>query len=466
MYVQQAVSILFMLRRSKMSSDGKCPIYARLTIDGLIDEMSTGIKVAPGEWNGDLKKVTDRNHDHKSHNKRLRQIETDLERLVDLIQAKDELATPEKVLAAYKTPVKGTRIRHEKERNEAFNKAIDETVLKYLDYNSRFEMAHEDGKVPAAPLKMRLAAEKQAVANLIAKLAAEGKIMFDDPTWEKTLVPAINEHLLNFMEIAFAKHRSPNTLEKMWGRKKRYIEFVEYRYETSDMSLNNMQYKFMDELLKYNMTQHGIIENSAMKYVQILKGILSRAASLGWFSSNIFDQFHCSYTDPHTDWLTMEEMVDLINSDFGDNHVNIVKEIFVFQSFTGLSYAELRKLGPEDIIRGVDGKLWISKNRQKTGGNETLPLPATALDILEKYKTHPLSLRRRKCLPVPCNVDYNRTLKVIMSAKGYKVNLRSHKARYFFANVVMFDNGVSLKTIAATLGQKTTRSTRKICQSQ
>jgi len=55
----------------------------------------------------------------------------------------------------------------------------------------------------------------------------------------------------------------------------------------------------------------------------------------------------------------------------------------------------------------------------------------------------------------------NPSLKVIMSAKGYKVNLRSHNARYFFANVVMFDNGVSLKTIAATLCQKTTRSTEK-----
>jgi hypothetical protein len=28
------------------------------TIDGLIDEMSTGIKIAPGDWNSDLKKVT------------------------------------------------------------------------------------------------------------------------------------------------------------------------------------------------------------------------------------------------------------------------------------------------------------------------------------------------------------------------------------------------------------------------
>jgi hypothetical protein len=51
--------------------------------------------------------------------------------------------------------------------------------------------------------------------------------MFDDKTWEKTIAMAINKHLLNFMEISFAGHRS----SKMWGRKKRYLEFA-----TSPMS--------------------------------------------------------------------------------------------------------------------------------------------------------------------------------------------------------------------------------------
>jgi integrase len=157
----------------------------------------------------------------------------------------------------------------------------------------------------------------------------------------------------------------------------------------------------------------------------------------------------------------MAEMVDLMDTDFGNVHLTEVKDIFVFQSFTGLSYAELRSLGPEDIRIGVDGKQWIGKFRQKTGGDETLPILPTALALIEKYKNHPVSLRRRKIFPVPSNVDYNRTLKVVATTKGYKVNLRSHKARYFFANVIMFDNGVSLKTIAATLGQNTTRSTEK-----
>ena len=461
MYVQQSVFILFFLRRSKMRKDGKCPVCVRLTIDGLKEEFSTGVKVNTTSWNDESKEVQDSDPDYKNYNKKLRKIETDLERLVDLVQAKDEIATPEKVVEAYKTPIRGAKVHQEKEKNQSFNQAIDEAIQKYLDYYHRYEKAHEDGKIPALPLEMRLGLEKEEVTKLIEKLAKEGKVIFDDKTWEKTLVLAINEHLLNFMEISFAGHRSPNTLEKMWGRKKRYVDFLEYRYEKSDIALSHLQYKFMDELLKYNMVQHGIIENSAMKYVQILKGIISRVESLGWIQSNQFDQYRCSYTDPHTDWLTMEEMIDLMETDFQDDHLNEVRDIFIFQSFTGLSYAELRSLGPDDIREGIDGKRWISKFRQKTDGDETLPMLPTAVELIEKYKHHRVSLRRRKLFPVPCNVEYNRALKVIARTKGYKINLRSHKARYFYANVVMFDNGVSLKTIAATLGQKTTRSTEK-----
>ena len=97
----------------------------------------------------------------------------------------------------------------------------------------------------------------------------------------------------------------------------------------------------------------------------------------------------------------MEEMADLMGSNFGNNHVNLVKDIFVFQSFTGLSYAELRELGPDDLITGVDGKLWISKNRQKTGGNETLSLLATALDILENTRIIPSRFAAENASPSP-----------------------------------------------------------------
>jgi hypothetical protein len=149
--------------------------------------MSTGIKVSVDGWNIELKQVTDIERDYKLHNKRLRQMQTDFERLVDLVQATDQVATPAKVLAAYKTPVRGTKIREEKEKNKSFSKAIDQTVLKYLDYYHHYEKAHLDGRVPLAPQERRLSEEKEAITEIIEKLAKEGKTMFDDKTWEKLI---------------------------------------------------------------------------------------------------------------------------------------------------------------------------------------------------------------------------------------------------------------------------------------
>jgi len=58
MNVKQSIAILFLLRKAKMSADGKCPIYVRLTIDGLVEEMSTGCKVLVANWNLDDRRAT------------------------------------------------------------------------------------------------------------------------------------------------------------------------------------------------------------------------------------------------------------------------------------------------------------------------------------------------------------------------------------------------------------------------
>jgi site-specific recombinase XerD len=50
-------------------------------------------------------------------------------------------------------------------------------------------------------------------------------------------------------------------------------------------------------------------------------------------------------------------------------------------------------------------------------------------------------------------------LKVIASITGIRIVLRTHKARFFFANEVTYNNGVPLKTISRMLGQKSVKTT-------
>lgn len=43
---------------------------------------------------------------------------------------------------------------------------------------------------------------------------------------------------------------------------------------------------------------------------------------------------------------------------------------------------------------------------------------------------------------------------------GFDVLLFTHSARYFFANEVLYNNGVQLKTIARIMGQESLKSIR------
>ena len=94
MHIQQSVKIIFFLRKSKANASGLCPIYCRLTIDGLQEEISTGIRIAVVDWNGELKQVSETHASHKFHNKRLRQLETDLERAIRLHLQRSALDNP------------------------------------------------------------------------------------------------------------------------------------------------------------------------------------------------------------------------------------------------------------------------------------------------------------------------------------------------------------------------------------
>src|ERR1022692_1223193 len=147
MYVKQNLSILFYLKRKKMSGNGKAPIYVRVTIDGLEDEISTGIKVFPDHWDTSSKSVLPREPDFKAMNRKITQAKTDLQRHFDLVQAKQEIATPGLVLESYKTPLSGEKIREEKTRNLALSDLIDETIDLYLRFHGKFLKATEHGKV-------------------------------------------------------------------------------------------------------------------------------------------------------------------------------------------------------------------------------------------------------------------------------------------------------------------------------
>ncbi len=89
-----------------------------------------------------------------------------------------------------------------------------------------------------------------------------------------------------------------------------------------------------------------------------------------------FDQFRideCTYGTPI--YITLEERDKLLDKDLSEyKQVEIQRDIFVFQTFTGLAYSDVKKLTFDDIKKSFDGELWLIAKRKKTGTTFSMPL--------------------------------------------------------------------------------------------
>lgn len=133
----------------------------------------------------------------------------------------------------------------------------------------------------------------------------------------------------------------------------------------------------------------------------------------------------------------------------------------MFCIYTGLAFAEVESLIPENITKGMDGELWLNIHRKKTKKEYQVPLLPRVLEILYKYKDHPACVKKGKCLAVPSNVKYNAYLKEIADIAGIPKNkpLVTHLARKTFATIIALTNGINIGVLSKILGHNSIKVT-------
>lgn len=157
----------------------------------------------------------------------------------------------------------------------------------------------------------------------------------------------------------------------------------------------------------------------------------------------------------------MQDVSSIYHTDFEDDLLNRVRDVFIFGCFTGYAYQDLKALSPSHVVIGIDGKKWLQFNRGKTNGKEDVPILKLPELIMEKYRDHPICLRKGKLLPVPSNRVYNVELKKIASHCGITRDLTTHIARHTFATTITLENDVPLPTVQKMLGHNSIRTTEK-----
>lgn len=160
--------------------------------------------------------------------------------------------------------------------------------------------------------------------------------------------------------------------------------------------------------------------------------------------------------EPLTEW----ELTTMVEKDFGNERLNNVRDIFVFSCYTGLAYADVKKLKRSEIEKGVDGQQWIFTPRQKTNTPCPIPLLPVSQQLLDKYASHPKSIHQDLALPVLTNQKMNAYLKEIADIGKINKVLTFHLARHTFATTVTLSNGVPMETVSRMLGHTTLKQTQ------
>ena len=195
-----------------------------------------------------------------------------------------------------------------------------------------------------------------------------------------------------------------------------------------------------------------------MKHIKALRKIIRLAISKNMIKRDPFMDYSIKEEKVQREFLVKDELIRIIEKEIQIDRLDRIRDLFVFQCFTGLSFSDLKALTADNIQIGIDGKKWIHTQRTKNGNQVRLPLLDQAKAILDKY-TH-WTQTDDKLLPVPSNQKMNAYLKEIATITGIKKSLTTHCARHTFATTVTLESGVSIEAVSKMLGHTKLQTTQ------
>ncbi|WP_317045180.1 site-specific integrase [Jejuia pallidilutea] len=249
----------------------------------------------------------------------------------------------------------------------------------------------------------------------------------------------------------------PGTLKNYFTTENYIKRFLIKKKKVNDIYLKQLSYSFIIEFEQFLRKGQSINKsqplknNGIMKHLERLKKLMNLATELEWIDKNPFFRFKLKFNKHEKEFLSKRELELLERTNIQDKGHQIVRDIFVFSCYTGLSYIDVKMLRESNIVKGIDGNYWLYTQREKNGQSVKIPLLDNAWNILKKYSPHP-EKSNGLLLPVYSNQKINAYLKGIAGAVGISKKLTFHSARHTFATTVTLSNGVPIETVSKLLG--------------
>lgn len=312
-------------------------------------------------------------------------------------------------------------------------------------------------------LETKIINRKTELLNLGKAITAEKLIMVINGRIEKRnkLLEEFKEHNDEIKALSDVGELSKATYEKYEKAKGHISDFLMFQYEVEDMEFVDLDFAFINKYDLYLRTEKKCNNNTTLKYISNFKKVVLRAIDKEIIKMDPFRRFKRKRTKANKRPISSEQLRTLENKKFSTERLEVVRDIFVFQCYTGLAYIDVFQLQKNDIQVGIDGEWWIISNRQKTTAETKIPLLPKAIDLIKKYENHPTCLKRNSVLPVRSNQKCNEYLKEIADLCNFNFKLETHKARRTFASTVTLKNGVPMNIVKEMLGHASISQTEE-----
>jgi site-specific recombinase XerD len=275
-----------------------------------------------------------------------------------------------------------------------------------------------------------------------------------------TLLELYLEHNTN-LKSRIDKGISKNTCIRHETSRRHLERFIKDVYMQDDISLKSIDHVFVRKYETYLRTTRNCNNNSTVKYLKNFGKVVREAMNRDWILSNPFRNIKFQLEEVDKPFLNQAELQKIMGKDFQIIRIAQVRDVFVFCCFTGLAFIDVKTLTPKDIETGVDGNLWIRKQRNKSRQWAHIPLLPVACQLIERYKDNSDCQRKGVLLPVLSNQKMNAYLKEIADLCGIQKNLTTHCARHTFATTVTLANKISMESVSKMLGHSSLNMTRR-----
>ena len=261
------------------------------------------------------------------------------------------------------------------------------------------------------------------------------------------------------MKALLGKGYAKGTLDRFTITLNHLKAFIRFKFNADDIEFTDLNLEFVKDFEFYLRSIRNCSNNTTLKYIANFKKIVIRALDNEIILRDPFKNFKSKKTKLIKKPLSTQELYELERHYFTTDRLNVVRDVFVFQCYTGLAYIDAYQLKGTEIKVGVDKLSWIMSERQKTGSATNVPLLPQALQIIEKYKEHPLCLERGTVLPVSSNQKMNEYLKEIATLCAFPFTLNTHMARRTFGSTVTLQNNVPINVVKEMLGHSSVKQT-------